>query len=118
VSVVRWRTSRSGITSCPNRTLVTAMAAPTGDRIAFTSGNSTELRVVDLATGTVTLLVETDGQTCSRSSISRPRASGSSSREPEVGGSYVSSLWGINADGSNHGRRCGEGDAVARSRGP
>jgi hypothetical protein len=36
----------------------------------------------------------------------------------EVGGSYVSSLWGINADGSNHGRRCGEGDAVARSRGP
>jgi hypothetical protein len=37
------------------------MAAPTGDRIALTSGNSTELRVVDLATGTVTLLVETDG---------------------------------------------------------
>jgi Tol biopolymer transport system component len=77
------------------------MAAPTGDRIALTSGNSTELRVVDLATGTVTLLVETDGQTCSRSPIFSREGERILFSRTEVGGSYVSSLWSINADGSN-----------------
>ena len=34
--------------------------SPAGDRIAFTSGNGSELRVLDVATGTVTLLTEKD----------------------------------------------------------
>jgi Tol biopolymer transport system component len=77
------------------------MAAPTGDRIALTSGNSTELRVVDLATGTVTLLVETDGSDMLSVLDFSPEGERILFSRTEVGGSYVSSLWSINADGSN-----------------
>jgi len=75
--------------------------SPTGDRIAFTSGNGTELRVVDVATGTVTSLVETDGS--DRLSVLDFSPDGDrilfSRIEDRVGG--VSSLWSINPDGSN-----------------
>jgi Tol biopolymer transport system component len=77
------------------------MAAPTGDRIALTSGNSTELRVVDLATGTVTLLVESDGSDMLSVLDFSPEGDQILFSRTEVGGSYVSSLWSINADGSD-----------------
>ena len=84
--------------------------SPTGDRIAFTSGNSfsgnnvysgTELRVVDLATGTVTLLVETDGSDVLRVLDFSPEGDRILFSRSEVRDSNVSSLWSINADGSN-----------------
>jgi Tol biopolymer transport system component len=86
--------------------LVNLVWSPTGDRIAFTSGNGTELRVLDVATGTVTLLTETDG-----SDVLSVAAGGGfdfspegdrilfSKTEDEGGG--VSSLWSVNADGSD-----------------
>jgi Tol biopolymer transport system component len=75
--------------------------SPTGDRIAFTSGNGTELRVVDVATGTVTLLVETDGSNMLSVLDFSPGGDRIlfSRIEDRVGG--VSSLWSINPDGSN-----------------
>ena len=75
--------------------------SPTGDRIAFTSGNGTELRVVDVATGTVTLLVETDGSNMLSVLDFSPGGDRIlfSRIEDRVGG--VSSLWSINADGSD-----------------
>jgi WD40 repeat protein len=75
--------------------------SPTGDRIAFTSGNGTELRVVDVATGTVTSLVETDG--ADRLSVLdfSPEGDRILISRTEVEGSYVSSLWSVNADGSH-----------------
>ena len=84
--------------------------SPTGDRIAFTSGNSfsgnnvysgTELRVVDLATGTVTLLVETDGSDVLRVLDFSPEGDRVLFSRTDVGDSEVSSLWSINADGSD-----------------
>jgi Tol biopolymer transport system component len=86
--------------------LVNLVWSPTGDRIAFTSGNGSELRVLDVATGTVTLLTETDG-----SDVLSVAAGGGfdfspegdrilfSKTEDEGGG--VSSLWSVNADGSD-----------------
>lgn len=85
--------------------------SPTGDRIAFTSGNSTELRVVDLATGTVTLLVETDGSDMLSVLDFSPEGDRILFSRTEVGGSYVSSLWSVHADGS-HLRRLVTGTAV------
>jgi Tol biopolymer transport system component len=85
--------------------------SPTGDRIAFTSGNSTELRLLDVATGTVTLLTETEG-----SDMLLVLAGGVFEFSPEgdrilfsttgdwsTSGSSTleSSLWSINADGSD-----------------
>ena len=84
--------------------------SPTGDRIAFTSGNSssgnnlylgTELRVVDLATGTVTLLVETDGSDMLRVLDFSPEGDRILFSRSDVRDSDVSSLWSINADGSD-----------------
>ena len=75
--------------------------SPTGDRIAFTSGNGTKLRVVDVATGTVTLLTEVDGS--DRLSVIDFSAQGDrilfSRWEDSASG--AESLWSINADGSN-----------------
>jgi Tol biopolymer transport system component len=80
--------------------------SPTGDRIAFTSWNGTELRLLDVATGTVTLLTETDG-----SDMHSVIAGGPFEFSPEGDrilfsrtedeGTGASSLWSVNADGSN-----------------
>jgi Tol biopolymer transport system component len=86
--------------------------SPAGDRIAFTSGNSTELRLLDVTTGTVTLLTETDGSDMllviagavfefspegDRILFSRTEDEGTG-----VGLSWrASSLWSVNADGSD-----------------
>ncbi len=89
--------------------------SPTGDRIAFTSWNGTELRLVDVATGTsggptspppVTLLTKVDG-----SDVLLFIAGGAFEFSPEGDrilfsrtedeGSGASSLWSVNADGSD-----------------
>ena len=68
--------------------------SPTGDRIAFTSGKRTELRVVDVVTGTVTSLTEVDG------------SDGLSVLDFSPDGDRIlflrtESLWSVNVDGSN-----------------
>jgi Tol biopolymer transport system component len=75
--------------------------SPTGDRIVFLSRNSTELRVVDLATGTVALLVETDGSDMLSALDFSPEGDRILFSRLEDGGEGVSSLWSINADGSD-----------------
>jgi Tol biopolymer transport system component len=81
--------------------------SPTGDQIAFTSAKATQLRVLDVATGTVTLLAETDG-----SGVFSVMAGGAGFEfspqgdrilfsRTDRGGRPVSSLWSVNADGSH-----------------
>jgi WD40-like Beta Propeller Repeat len=87
--------------------------SPTGDRIAFTSGDNTELRLLDVATGTVTLLTKTDGSDMllvaaggvfefssdgDRILFSRTGEDRDTGVEGTTRGS---SLWSINADGSD-----------------
>jgi Tol biopolymer transport system component len=74
--------------------------SPTGDRIAFTSGNGTELRVVDVATGTVTLLVEKDGSDILSVLDFSPEGDRILFSRAEDRGIGPSSLWSVNADGS------------------
>jgi Tol biopolymer transport system component len=80
--------------------------SPTGDRIAFISGNGTELRLLDVATGTVTLLTETDGSDMlaaiagSRIEFS-PEGDRILFSRTEDEGAGASSLWTVNADGSD-----------------
>lgn len=80
--------------------------SPTGDRIAFTttgpgpSSYSTELRILDVATGTATLLAEGDeSETLSVIDLSPQGDRIMFSRSDDRGGR--SSLWSINADGSD-----------------
>jgi Tol biopolymer transport system component len=75
--------------------------SPTGDRIAFTSGNGTELRVVDVATGTVTLLVEKDGSDILSVLDFSPQGDRILFSRAEDRGIGPSSLWSIHADGSH-----------------
>jgi WD40 repeat protein len=75
--------------------------SPTGDRIAFTSGNGTELRVVDVATGTVTLLAEKDGSDILLVLDFSPEGDRILFSRAEDGGIGPSSLWSVNADGSH-----------------
>ena len=75
--------------------------SPTGDRIAFTSGNGTELRVLDVATGTVTLLTEMDGSDMLSVIEFSPEGDRILFSRTEDGGAGVSSLWSVNADGSD-----------------
>jgi Tol biopolymer transport system component len=84
--------------------------SPTGDRIAFTSGNGTELRVVDVATGTVTLLTDTDRSDMLSVIDFSPEGERILFARTEDRGSGVSSLWSVNADGS-HLRRLVTGTA-------
>ena len=84
--------------------------SPTGDRIAFTSGNGTELRVVDVATGTVTLLAEKDGSDMLSVLDFSPDADRILFSRAEDQGSGPTSLWSVNADGS-HPRRLVTGTA-------
>jgi len=94
--------------------------SPAGDRIAFTSGfrrgsnffapNGTELRLLDVATGTVTLLTETDGSDMLLAiagevfefSPEGDRILFSTTEDEGTGPTYrASSLWSVNADGSD-----------------
>jgi Tol biopolymer transport system component len=75
--------------------------SPTGDRIAFTSGNGTELRVVDVATGMVTLLAERDGSDILSVLDFSPEGDRILFSRTEDSGDGVSSLWSVNADGSD-----------------
>jgi Tol biopolymer transport system component len=75
--------------------------SPTGDRIAFTSGNGTELRVVDVATGTVTLLAEKDGSDILLVLDFSPESDRILFSRAEDRGIGPSSLWSVNADGSD-----------------
>jgi Tol biopolymer transport system component len=74
--------------------------SPTGDRIAFTSGNGTELRVVDVATGTVTLLAEKDGSDILLVLDFSPEGDRILFSRAEDRGIGPISLWSVNADGS------------------
>jgi Tol biopolymer transport system component len=76
-----------------------AVWSPTGDRIAFLSDSG--LRVLDLATGTVTLLVETDGSDLLSVLAFSPEGDRILFSRTEDGGKGVSSLWSVNADGSD-----------------
>jgi Tol biopolymer transport system component len=75
--------------------------SPTGDRIAFTSGNGTELRVVDVATGTVTLLADKDGSDILLVLDFSPEGDRILFSRAEDRGIGPSSLWSIHADGSH-----------------
>lgn len=89
-----------------DRVWTTPAWSPTGDRIAFISGNGTELRLLDVATGTVTLLTETDGLDMlgaiagSRFEFS-PEGDLILFSRTEDEGAGASSLWTVNADGSD-----------------
>jgi Tol biopolymer transport system component len=73
--------------------------SPTGDRIAFTSQRSRELRLLDVATGTVTLVTETDGSDI----LSVLDFSSDGDRilfsRTEDQGTGANSLWSVNVDG-------------------
>jgi Tol biopolymer transport system component len=73
--------------------------SPTGDRIAFISGNGTELRVVDVASGTVTLLAETDGS--DYLSVLDFSPEGDRILFSRTDGGGYGSLWSFRADGSD-----------------
>jgi Tol biopolymer transport system component len=85
--------------------------SPTDDRVAFTSDHDTELRLLDLATGRVTLLTETEGSAVFlvvAGSMFEFSPDGdrilfsSTEAETGVGPSWkMSSLWSVNADGSH-----------------
>jgi Tol biopolymer transport system component len=75
--------------------------SPTGDRIAFTSGKRTELRVVDVATGTVTSLAEKDGSDILSVLDFSPEGDRILFSRTEDQGTGANSLWSVNVDGSN-----------------
>jgi dipeptidyl aminopeptidase/acylaminoacyl peptidase len=81
--------------------------SPTGDRFAYTSQKGAQLRVLDVATGTVTLLAEADRWGIMVIEFSPEGDRIRYSRWTEDEGcrprpcTYVTSLWSINADGSN-----------------
>jgi Tol biopolymer transport system component len=77
-----------------------AVWSPTGDRIAFT-GNGTELRVVDVASRTVTSLVETDGSDILSVLDFSPDGDRILFSRTEDQGTGANSLWSVNVDGSN-----------------
>jgi Tol biopolymer transport system component len=76
--------------------------SPAGNRIAFTSGNGSELRVLDVATGTVTLLTGKDWPEFTFRVIDfSPKGDRILFSKTEDDGAGVSSLWSVNADGSD-----------------
>jgi Tol biopolymer transport system component len=79
--------------------------SPTGDRIAFTSMSGrwrpNELRVLEVATGTVTLLADADGSDSLEVIDFSPEDDRILFARLEDGLIGVGSLWSVNADGSN-----------------
>jgi TolB protein len=76
--------------------------SPAGDRIAFTSGDGSELRVLDEATGMVTLLTEGDWPKFTFRVIDfSPEGDRILFSRTEDRGMGVSSLWSVDADGSD-----------------
>jgi Tol biopolymer transport system component len=76
--------------------------SPTGDRIAFMTPH--QLRVLDLATGTVTLLAKADGSDALDVIDFSPEGDRILFARMEDGLSGVGSLWSVDADGSDHRR--------------
>jgi Tol biopolymer transport system component len=74
--------------------------SPSGDRVAFIH-DDTELRVRDVATGTVTSLVNLSGSERLRVIEFSPEGDRILFSRTEDMDSSVSSLWSINADGSD-----------------
>jgi Tol biopolymer transport system component len=84
--------------------------SPTGDRIAFTTwkrgtGGVNELRVLDVVTGTVTLLAEAGGSDQPEVIDFSPEGDRILFARMEDGRIGVRSLWSVNADGSDAPRR-------------
>jgi Tol biopolymer transport system component len=75
--------------------------SPTGDRIAFTSQRSRELRLVDVATGMVSLLIEPDGSAVLSVIEFSPDGDRILFSRTEEDGTGANSLWSVNADGSD-----------------
>ena len=78
--------------------------SPTGDRLAFVSNAfvpNGQLRVLDMATGTVTLLTEAEGSDRLGAIDFSPDGDRILFTRIEDKGSGESSLWSVNADGSD-----------------
>jgi Tol biopolymer transport system component len=81
--------------------------SPTGDRIVFTSNRGSggwrpnQLRVLDLATGTVTLLAEADGSDHLEVIDFSPEGDRIHFSRMDYQGAGMGSLWSVNADGSD-----------------
>lgn len=78
--------------------------SPTGDRLAFVSNAfvpNGQLRVLDMATGTVTLLTEAEGSDMLRAIDFSPEGDRILFSRTEDRGRGVSSLWSVDADGSD-----------------
>jgi Tol biopolymer transport system component len=75
--------------------------SPTGDRIAFTSQGSRELRLLDVATGMVSLLIEPDGSAVLSVIEFSPDGDRILFSRTEEDGTGANSLWSVNADGSD-----------------
>ena len=87
-----------------------AVWSPTGDRIAFTTskrgtGGVNELRVLEVATGTVTLLAEAGGSDQLEAIDLSPKGDRILFARMEGGRIGVGSLGSVNADGSDAPRR-------------
>jgi Tol biopolymer transport system component len=87
--------------------------SPAGDRIAFTptSRGSTQLRVLDVATGTATLLTEVDASNGLRVIDFSPQGDRILFESFHLDGAGADSLWSVNVDGSDL-RRLVAGTAV------
>jgi Tol biopolymer transport system component len=79
--------------------------SPAGDRIAFISRNFHQLRVLDMETGTVTLLAEAGGSDQLEVIDFSPEGDRILFARREDGRIGVGSLWSVNADGSDAPRR-------------
>lgn len=77
--------------------------SPAGDRIAFTptSRGSTQLRVLDVATGTATLLTEVDASNGLRVIDFSPQGDRILFLSSHLDGAGATSLWSVNVDGSD-----------------
>jgi Tol biopolymer transport system component len=73
--------------------------SPTGDRIAFILSH--QLHVLDVATGRVTLLTEADGSDWRKAIAFSPDGDRILIARNDVGPDRSSSLWSINADGTD-----------------
>jgi Tol biopolymer transport system component len=101
VEVLADGASGYGVASGGTRNFPNLLWSPTGDRIAFTSQRSRELRLVDVATGTVTLLIEPDGSALLSVIEFSPDGDRILFSKTEDQGTGANSLWSVKVDGSN-----------------